>query len=167
LESLRRLTRGALAEMRALLAELRPSILTDTDLGDLLHQLGSAFTGRTNIPVTVTVTGKDSLPGPGGLPGDVQVAFYRVCQEGLINVAKHARAGQVAIRLHYGADAVELRVCDDGCGFDPAHVSPGRSGLDVMRERTEAVGAMLSIKSQPEQGTEIALRWTKGPMEEA
>ena len=52
LEDLRRLTRGALAEMRALLAELRPSILTDTDLGDLLHQLGSAFTGRTNIPVT-------------------------------------------------------------------------------------------------------------------
>jgi two-component system nitrate/nitrite sensor histidine kinase NarX len=167
LEDLRRLTRAALAEMRALLAELRPSILTDTDLGDLLHQLGSAFTGRTNIPVTVTVPGQDSLPGPGSLPGDVQMAFYRVCQEGLSNIAKHARAGQVAIRLHYAAGAVELQVCDDGCGFDPAHVSPGRSGLTVMRERAQAVGARLSIESQPGGGTEITLRWTKGPIEEA
>jgi len=72
LQDLRRLTRGALAEMRALLAELRPSILTDTDLGDLLHQLGSAFTGRTNIPVAFTVTGQGTLSrgGEGGvLPG--------------------------------------------------------------------------------------------------
>ena len=61
LESLRRLTRGALAEMRALLAELRPSILTDTDLGDLLHQLGSAFTGRTNVPVEVDIVIESSL----------------------------------------------------------------------------------------------------------
>jgi len=161
LEDLRRLTRGALAEMRALLAELRPSILTDTDLGDLLRQLGSAFTGRTNIPVAVTVAGQ------GSLPGEVRVAFYRVCQEGLNNIAKHARAGQVAIRLHYAAGAVELRLCDDGCGFDPAHISPGRSGLSMMRERAQAVGAMLSIASQPGHGTEITIHWTKAPKQEA
>jgi two-component system nitrate/nitrite sensor histidine kinase NarX len=62
LEDLRRLTRGALAEMRSLLVELRPSALTDTDLGDLLRLLGNAFTGRTNIPVAVTVTGEGVLP---------------------------------------------------------------------------------------------------------
>jgi PAS domain S-box-containing protein len=160
LEDLRRLTRGALAEMRALLAELRPSILTDTDLGDLLHQLGSAFTGRTNIPVTVTVTGQ------GSLPGEVQVAFYRVCQEGLNNVAKHTEASQVEIDLRYDPGAVELRLSDDGCGFDPAHVSPGRSGLSMMRERAQAVGASLSIASQPGRGTELTIRWPKGPEQE-
>ncbi len=75
LEDLRRLTRGALAEMRGLLAELQPSTLTDTDLGDLLRQLGNALSGRTNIPVTVSVT-KEIHPAcrsPGGflshLPG--------------------------------------------------------------------------------------------------
>jgi two-component system nitrate/nitrite sensor histidine kinase NarX len=161
LEDLRRLTRGALAELRALLAELRPSILTDTDLGDLLRQLGSAFTGRTNIPVAVTVGGQ------GILPTGVQVAFYRVCQEGLSNIAKHTEASQVAIDLLYDPGAVELRLSDDGCGFDPAHISPGRSGLSMMRERAQAVGAVLSIASQPGQGTELTIRWTKGPEQEA
>jgi len=161
LEDLRRLTRAALAEMRALLAELRPSILTDTDLGDLLHQLGSAFTGRTDVPVTVDVTGQ------GDLPTEVQVAFYRVCQEGLNNVAKHADAGQVTIWLRRTAGAVELRLCDDGRGFDPAHISPGRSGLSMMRERAQAVGATLSIASQPNHGTELTLHWTQATKEEA
>lgn len=167
LEDLRRLTRGALAEMRALLAELRPSILTDTDLGDLLRQLGSAFTGRTNTPVAVTVTGQGALQEQGGLPGEVQVACYRVCQEGLNNIAKHTEAHRVAIHLRYDPSAVEVRLCDDGCGFDPTHISPGRSGLSIMRERAEAVGAMLSITSQPGHGTEIALCWTEGPKQEA
>ncbi|HET7090279.1 MAG TPA: PAS domain S-box protein [Anaerolineae bacterium] len=161
LEDLRRLTRGALAEMRALLAELRPSVLTDTDLGDLLRQLGNALTGRTNIPVAVTVVGQRALPA------DVQVAFYRVCQEGLSNIAKHATANQVAIHLQVDAGAVELRIRDDGCGFDPRHVSPGRSGLSIMRERAEAVGAVLLVTSQPDHGTEIALRWTVPSEQEA
>jgi two-component system nitrate/nitrite sensor histidine kinase NarX len=160
LQDLRRLTRGALAEMRALLAELRPSILIDTDLGDLLRQLGSAFTGRTNIPAAVTVTEQ------GSLPAEVQVAFYRVCQEGLNNIAKHAAANQVAIHLQYHPGAVELRLCDDGCGFDPAHISPGRSGLGIMRERAQAVGAILSLTSQPGQGTEITIRWTQAQEQE-
>ena len=96
LEDLRRLTRGAMAEMRALLAELRPSTLTDSDLGDLLRLLGNAFSGRTNIPVTVTVSGEFILPA------EAQVAFYRVCQEALNNIAKHAKASQVEIRPKAG-----------------------------------------------------------------
>ena len=161
LEDLRRLTRGALAEMRALLAELRPSVLTDSDLGDLLRQLGNALTGRTNIPVAVTVVGQ------GALPAEVQVVLYRVCQEALSNIAKHAGAYQVAIHLQVDAAAVELRIRDDGRGFDPEHASPGRSGLGIMRERAEAVGAVLSIVSQPDHGAEIALRWTVASEQEA
>ena len=161
LEDLRRLMRGALAELRALLAELRPSILTDTDLGDLLHQLDSAFTGRTNVPVTMNVVGQ------GSLPAEVRVAFYRVCQEGLSNIAKHSEASQVTIDLRYDPSAVELRLCDDGCGFDPEHISHGRSGLSIMRERAQSVGAVLSIASRPGQGTEIAIRWTQIQEQEA
>ena len=98
LEDLRRLTRGAMAEMRALLAELRPSTLTDSDLGDLLRLLGNALEGRTNVPVAVTVSGEFILPA------EVQVTFYRVCQEALNNIAKHAKASQVEINLKQEGD---------------------------------------------------------------
>jgi two-component system nitrate/nitrite sensor histidine kinase NarX len=153
LEDLRRLTRGALAEMRALLAELRPEVLIDSDLGDLLRQLGNAFTGRTNIPVVVFVAGQ------GDLPPDVQVAFYRLCQEALNNIAKHARATQVTVHLAYDAAAVELNIHDDGRGFRPERISSGHYGLSMMHERAEAAGLVLSVTSQPGQGTEIAIHW--------
>jgi signal transduction histidine kinase len=155
LEDLRRLTRGALAEMRALLAELRPEVLIDSDLGDLLRQLGNAFTGRTNIPVVVTMVGQ------GDLPPDVQVAFYRLCQETFNNIAKHARASQVTIDLQHEAGTVELYIRDDGRGFDSAQIRSGHYGLSMMRERAEAVGAQLIITSRPGNGTEIAVRWVE------
>ncbi len=167
LEDLRRLTRGALAEMRGLLAELRPQVLIDSELGDLLHQLGNAFTGRTNIPVTVTVVGQGALQEQGALPADVQVAFYRLCQEAFNNIAKHARANQVAIRLEYDAGAVELHIRDDGRGFDPEHTPSGHYGLSMMYERAEAVGMILSVASQPGHGTEIAIRWPELPEQKA
>jgi two-component system nitrate/nitrite sensor histidine kinase NarX len=154
LEDLRHLTRGALAEMRALLAELRPEVLIDSDLGDLLRQLGNAFTGRTNVPVTVTVVGQ------GDLPADVQVAFYRLCQEAFNNIAKHAQANQVAIHLEYEAGALDLRIRDDGRGFEPQQIPSGHYGLSMMRERAEAVGMGLSVASRPGHGTETAIHWT-------
>ncbi len=155
LEDLRRLTRGALAEMRGLLAELRPQVLIDSELGDLLRQLGNAFTGRTNIPVVVTVSGQ------GNLPANVQVAFYRLCQEAFNNIAKHARANQVTIHLQFEADTVELHLRDDGRGFDSEQIPSGHYGLSMMRERAEAVGAQLIITSGPGNGTEIVVRWVE------
>ena len=161
LDDLRRLTRAAQAEMRALLAELRPSALTDTDLGDLLHLLGAALSGRINIPVAVTVA-KEVV-----LPAEVQVAFYRVCQEALNNVAKHAKASQVDIDLEHDGTAIELRIRDDGQGFDAEQTIPGHYGLSMMRERVETVGAMLSITSQPGHGTELIMHWKPDPQKEA
>jgi PAS domain S-box-containing protein len=161
LEDLRRLTRGALAEMRGLLAELRPQVLIDSELDDLLHQLGNAFTGRTNIPVLVTVVGEGALQERGALPADVQVAFYRLCQEAFNNIAKHARANQVSILLEYDAGALELHIRDDGQGFDPEQTPSGHYGLSMMRERAEAAGMILSVISQPGLGTEIVIRWTE------
>jgi PAS domain S-box-containing protein len=160
LEDLRRLTRGALAEMRALLAELRPSTLTDADLGDLLRLLGNAFTGRTNIQATVEVVGQ------GVLPADVQVAIYRVCQEALNNVAKHAGASKVEINLKHEGNAIDLLIRDDGGGFDPERTTSGHYGLTMMRERAEAAGVLLSVMSQPGHGTELTLRWKEAEQKE-
>jgi PAS domain S-box-containing protein len=160
LNDLRRLTRAAQAEMRALLAELRPSALTDTDLGDLLHLLGNALSGRINIPVEVTVA-KEVI-----LPAEVQVAFYRVCQEALNNIAKHAKARRVDIDLKLEGAAIELHIRDDGKGFDSEQTFSGHYGLGMMRERAEAVGASLTITSQPRHGTELIMHWIKGLQKE-
>ncbi|MBE3067205.1 MAG: PAS domain S-box protein [Chloroflexi bacterium] len=161
LEDLRRLTRGAMAEMRALLAELRPSTLTDADLGDLLRLLGNAFTGRTNIPAKVTVVGE------GILPAEVQVAIYRVCQEALNNVVKHAGASMVEMYLKHEDTGIELSIRDDGQGFDPEETTSGHYGLSMMHERAKALGAILSITSQPGHGTELTFRWTEAEKKEA
>jgi PAS domain S-box-containing protein len=161
LEDLRRLTRGALAEMRVLLAELRPSTLTDAELGDLLRLLSNAFTGRTNIPVALR------LNGEGGLPAETQVMFYRICQEALNNIAKHADARRVEIDLSRNEEGLELHICDDGRGFVTSELAPsGHYGLGMMRERAEAVKAAFTITSQPGHGTEITLRWRETPKQE-
>jgi two-component system nitrate/nitrite sensor histidine kinase NarX len=157
LEDLRRLTRGAMAEMRALLAELRPSTLTDSSLSDLLRQLGNAFSGRTNIPVAVIVTGEFFLPA------EAQVAFYRVCQEALNNIAKHAKASQVEIELKQEDAVIKMRIRDDGKGFDTEKKISGHYGLGMMHERAEAAGALLTIMSQPGHGTELTIHWTQTP----
>ena len=153
LEDLRKLTRGAMAEMRALLAELRPSTLIDAELGDLLGLLANAFTGRTNVPAKVTVIGQ------GTLPADVQVAIYRICQEALNNIARHAAASTVEIHLAHNEKAVEVILRDNGQGFDPEQITSGHYGLSMMRERAEGVGAQLSINSRPGHGTELTIRW--------
>jgi PAS domain S-box-containing protein len=156
LEDLRHLTRGAMAEMRALLAELRPTTLTDTELGDLLRLLANAFTGRTNIPAEVTVNRE------GELPADTQVALYRICQEALNNIAKHAKADKVVIDLQDTPSGLELHIHDNGCGFNPSQItSSGHYGLGMMHERAEAVGAKLKITSRPGKGTDVTINWGK------
>ena len=153
LEELRELTRGALAEMRTLLLELRPSALVEASLGDLLRQLAESVTGRARVPVAVAVDGECNL-----LP-EVKVALYRVAQEALNNVAKHAGANQASVCLHCGPGQVTLRISDDGRGFDPEDISPDSLGLGIMRERVEAIGAELRIVSEVERGTEVAVVW--------
>ena len=158
LEELRILTRGALAEMRALLAELRPSALTDARLGDLLRLQGTAFSGRTNVPVALTVMGEATLPG------EVQVAFYRVCQEALNNISKHAKASHVLMDLRQDLAGIEMRIRDDGLGFDTGKTRSGHYGLGIMREQAEAVQTVLSVVSQPGHGTELTMLWKTTPL---
>ena len=161
LEDLRRLTRGAQAEMRALLAELRPSTLTDAELSDLLHLLVNSFIGRSNIPTNLIIVGE------GSLPSEVQVAIYRICQEALNNVDKHSKASKVDINLKQEKSFIELSIHDDGLGFDPELNISGHYGLSMMRERAEAVGALLSVTSQPGHGTELTINWKEADHKEA
>lgn len=154
-EELRELTRGALAEMRTLLLELRPTALTEAALGDLLRQLADAVTGRARIPVSVAVEGK------GTLPSEVQIAFYRIAQESLNNIAKHSGASHAGVKMSQTPDSVALEVEDDGRGFDPSAVSATHLGLNIMRERAEAIGAELAIVSAKGQHTRITATWKR------
>jgi len=155
LEELRQLTRGALAEMRTLLLELRPSALAETKLGDLLRQLAESITGRARVPVAV------KMEGDCPLPPEVKVALYRIAQEALNNVAKHAGAGRAEVRLRCEPGRVSLCISDDGRGFDPESVPPESLGLGIMRERAEAVGAVLEIESRAGKGTRVVVAWVE------
>jgi nitrate/nitrite-specific signal transduction histidine kinase len=153
LDELRQLTRGALAEMRTLLIELRPAALVDAELGELLYQLADAGWGRTQVEIDVDIRGEREIPE------GVKVVLYRIAQEALNNVAKHAGAKKIAVSLYFEPDRVELSVQDDGRGFNPANVSPDRLGLGIMGERVESIGASLNIDTEPGQGTKVKVIW--------
>jgi signal transduction histidine kinase len=153
LEELRQLTRGALAEMRTLLVELRPTDLAEAELGDLLRQLAEAISSRAQIPVTVDVEGQRPLPT------EVKIVLYRIAQEALNNVVKHSAANRVMVSLRYQPDRVMLYIADDGRGFDPSSIPGERMGLDIMRERVEAIDAALTIESEIGFGTQVKVIW--------
>jgi signal transduction histidine kinase len=108
LEEIRQLTRGALAEMRTLLLELRPTALADAEMNDLVKQLAESITGRTRIPVSVDMKGRCILTN------EIKMALYRIAQEALNNVAKHSGASQARVILNCDSDSVELTVSDNG-----------------------------------------------------
>ncbi len=155
LDELRVLTRGALSEMRTLLLELRPDTLADVDLGDLYQHLANAFTGRTRVPVAFSQQGQLVLPQ------EVKEAFYRVTQEALNNIIKHADASQVQISLIAQDNWAEVTIKDDGRGFDISTLSPENLGLKIMKERARAITANLTITSAPGAGTQIHLLWRR------
>jgi len=153
LEELRRSTRGALAEMRMLLLELRPAALTEANLSELLKQMTDAAIGKLGIPFNLSVEGQ------GTLPTDVQITFYRVAQEALNNIQKHASANEVEITLRYQPESVTLIISDNGIGFDPNSVSAEHLGLSIMCERAEAIGTECKVESEIGQGTRITVMW--------
>ncbi len=153
LEEVRQLTRGALAEMRTLLFELRPSALRDVELRDLLKQLGESVIGRARIPVSLDIQGECSIPP------EVKISLYRLCQEALNNIVKHSGATEAGIVLICAPGRVELRISDNGRGFDTGSVRAGSLGLSIMKERAEAIGAELRLESGAGKGTMIFVFW--------
>jgi signal transduction histidine kinase len=153
LEELRQLTRGALAEMRTLLLEMRPESLERADIKSLLTQLADAFIGRVRIPVLLDIQGDCELFK------DVKIVFYRVAQEALNNIAKHSGATQVGLLLECQPERLTLIIKDNGLGFDPDVITPEHLGIAIMRERANSISANLKIESQPGLGTMVELDW--------
>ncbi len=158
LEELRLLNRGALAEMRTLLLELRPASLLEAEIDEIFHHLRDAFTGRTHIPVQFVRAGVEELPP------EVKVAFYRIAQEALNNIAKHAQASKVLLSLTACqiADArreIELLIRDNGKGFIPDCITTEHLGLEIMKERAGDIGAKIDIQTGIGQGTTITALW--------
>ncbi|NLS80084.1 MAG: sensor histidine kinase [Chloroflexi bacterium] len=153
LEELRQLTRGALAEMRTMLLEMRPEALERAELKSLLTQLADAFIGRVRVPLSLAIYGDCDLTL------EAKLVFYRVAQEALNNIAKHSGARQVEIRLECQPEQMSLYIKDDGLGFEPDAVQPGHLGLSIMRERAGSIGACLKVDSRVGQGTTVTLDW--------
>jgi two-component system NarL family sensor kinase len=155
---LRTLLGEAAVEVERISRNLRPSILDQLGLGAMLESTCAEFAARTGVSAKLTDT-TDAAP----LPADTELALYRILQESLKNVEKHARARHVTVRLRQRDTHVQLLINDDGIGFDAAHHAARRQGKAVlgligMRERAAFVGGTLTVKSGARAGTEIDVR---------
>jgi signal transduction histidine kinase len=143
------LSTQSLAEMRALLAELRPAGPVPNGLLPALEKHIQRVAGRDGLQITL------EAPGYQARHPDYEEALYRVVQESLNNIVKHAHARQVSVRLSQAAGRLELAVTDDGQGYDPAQTASGGLGLVGMRERVERFGGTLTTESAPGTGTTV------------
>jgi signal transduction histidine kinase len=152
LTELRGLATDALAEMRALIFELRPGALDQDGLLLALRKHAAAVQGRTGLPVSVETTVELDDPR---LPPGVEESLYRIAQEALHNVVKHAKATETRIEISRDADGLRLKVIDNGRGFDPSKIPSGHLGVEGMRTRAERIGGRLEITSARGEGSTI------------
>jgi len=148
--ALRELVVQALQDVRSLAVELRPTALDDFGLAAALERLASTFQERSGIVAEV-----ESGLGEERLPPEVETVLYRLVQEALTNVVKHAAAAHVSIVLTHRDGGVGVVVEDDGAGFAPADVREGALGLLGMRERLAVVDGTLEVESTPGSGTAL------------
>ncbi len=139
-----------IASVRRLSSELRPLVLDDLGFGAAAAWYVDQFRERTGLHVGLSLPDVD--PGPGDA---VASALFRILQESLTNVARHADAERVAVRLRFADNTWVLDVCDDGRGFAPKHGNSKDIGLAGMRERARNLGGRFSVVSAPGRGTTI------------
>lgn len=149
IEHSRNLAQSGLAEARLSVGALRPDVLQRVDMGEALQALLRRFEASETLQGQVQIEGDRQ-----SLPADVENELLRIAQESMTNILKHARARHVNLTLAFEADAVHLRIEDDGIGFDPAAHHDG-FGLLGMRERAERIGARLHVTSRPQHGTQV------------
>jgi PAS domain S-box-containing protein len=152
-----RIAEAGLAEMRALIFELRPESLESEGLAAGIEKQVAALQARHDWRVQARLGLEPNVPLA------TKEAVYRIAQEALHNVARHARARTVELALEEHAGQLELRVRDDGKGFDPSATFAGHLGLHSMRERAAAVGGTLDIQSTPGEGTLVWMHVPSGP----
>lgn len=145
---------GTLDAVRRIATELRPSVLDQLGLAAAIEWLGSDFRRRTGIQVDLDLAAEAD-----GIPGEISSAAFRILQEALTNVARHAGARRVTIQLRRSPPLLELTVTDDGCGMQAERLESGLSlGLVGMRERALACGAEFTVAATPGRGTTVSLR---------
>jgi signal transduction histidine kinase len=149
---LRELVVATLQDVRRLAVELRPKALDDFGLVPALQRLAETFAEQTGIRVHV-----EAALGDSRLSGETETALYRIVQEALTNVIKHAQAATVSVVLTRKGDSVVAVIEDDGRGFDPTDTRDERLGLLGMRERIALVNGQLSVESRPGEGTTLAV----------
>ena len=150
IEHILTMAEAGLAEMRALIFELRPETLENEGLVSALTKQATAIQTRHNLTVRMSLCEEPDISL------DLKLLLYRVAQEGLHNVVKHARAGTIDLVLECPEGEIRLTIRDDGCGFDPS-VPPKGLGLRSMAERVEQVSGQLLINSEPDTGTTISV----------
>ena len=152
IEDVLTLAEAGLAEMHALIFELRPESLETEGLVAALTKQVEALRARYKLTVEADLVDEPDLSL------EKKEALYRIAQEALHNIVKHARASNVVLRLARQEREVFLEVCDNGKGFDPTGPFPGHLGVRSMRERVTKIGGTLTIESAPGQGTCIRVR---------
>jgi two-component system, NarL family, sensor histidine kinase UhpB len=154
LDELKRLVNQAMNELLQLARQLRPTALDDHGLLPAMASQVRRFAAQTGIKADLEAGDEDARLDP-----DEEIAVFRIAQEALANIARHADATEVRVGLRTGEGGVELTVCDDGRGFQPGQPPAGSGlGLGGMAERARLVGGELTIESRPGFGTELSLR---------
>jgi two-component system sensor histidine kinase UhpB len=161
-QELRELTARALEDVRRVALDLRPTILDDLGLAAALEWRIDEFNKQEGVRATIAVAGLDRR-----LPRETELVLYRVGQEALSNVSRHAGASTVNVTLRREGDRCVLQVADNGVGFDPARIDPQAGhglGLVGMRERIAMIGGELEVAAQPGAGAQITARvpWSNG-----
>jgi len=144
------LARNGLEESRQAIQALRTDPLKTTGLVGALRNTLQAFQARTGVRTNLIVAGHEP-----DLTDEEAQALFRIAEEALTNVERHAAAQRATVRLAFGNDRIDLVIQDDGVGFDPATVDPDHYGLTGIRERAAMIGATLKVHSRPGGGTRI------------
>jgi signal transduction histidine kinase len=150
--ALRELVVTTLQDVRRLAVELRPKVLDDFGLVPALQRLTEGFVEHTGIAVDLEASSLTER-----LPREVETAIYRIVQESLTNVVKHARAERVSVLVTRADGRIKAVIEDDGTGFDPSEIDGGGIGLVGMRERIELLDGTLTVESSATSGTTIAV----------
>ena len=154
-EDVERLARGALAEMRTLLMEMRPDTLAEASLTTLVEQLAAATEGSSRVNVHVDA-------GVGGqIPQGVNLALYRIAQEALQNVGRHSGASEAWVMLDTAGPVVSMSIRDNGHGFEEGMVTAEHFGLAIMRERADEAGVTVAVESATGAGTTVTAEWRR------
>ncbi|HOC17557.1 MAG TPA: sensor histidine kinase [Vicinamibacterales bacterium] len=157
---LRAYAREAMTEMEAMLDSLRASPLESAGLVEAIKRQAEALRFRTGAEVAVEI---GELPRADEMPPGVAQGVFRVAQEAFANVARHARARAVKVRLLVQGNALVLSVADDGAGFEPAAATAAGMGLTGMGSRAEALNGRLTVTTRPGAGTTVTIRVPLGP----